>query len=311
MYKFMKKHLTPGRIASVLTAAAIAMAFAFPALGEPQQQEGRELPTLRFREMSLGKDMQRRGENGVPYNRFISDLFYIDYPVFWYAGTDDYCPLMFYYKDPDTAVSKEFVDFTDQNLNGDPAQVAAYVESGGINGYLQQVLGEPITSEYRLVPQEKEDIVLVYSLERNGRTEASIVVWTYGALSIRDEIIYVSYEASKDKGSISIFPEWDETDFSSLDAIGAYIQSGNLNLILEPYLSVAPVWTASTYKTDYHDFYYCVGEADGQRIAVYIPVTPADHKNWIVIFDVDKNSKEAENAFDMRETFIQTFQALK
>lgn len=298
-------------VALIMATAVLAARPAVLAAADTQQGEEREIPTVVFENLSIGTDQNKNGPDGRPLKRIISDLFYIDYPSSWSFGQSDYCSLMFYYQDPSETVSKEFQDFFDDNLNGDPDKVAQYVESGGINGYLKQVLGTTITSEYQLVSQYKEDIVLMYSLQKDGRTEASVVIWTFGKLSIRVENISAPYNPSADYGDVLLFPETDDTDFTSIDAIRAYVEGGNLNFYTEPFIGPEPSWAVSTYKTDFHEFYRCEGETDSHRVAVFIPVTPDSRKNWILVFETHKFSTISDNAYSLRESLAQTFQVLK
>lgn len=267
--------------------------------------EGR--PEAVFQSLAIG-NADTMDFNGYPNSCILSDQIYIEYPGSWSLGTNGYCPLMMYKSTEAARTSSSFEDFFDEKLSGTSAEVKQYVENGGINSYLQQVLGVPITDSYQLNLIEDEDIVLIYYLKQDGVTKASIVIWTFGKLSIRAENVASTEDLTMSSGNIMLFPEWDSTDFSSMEAIQAYVDSGNLEACLEPSLG-ASTWVTAPFQTENHTYLYCEGTNQLHNLAVYIPVTSG--KKWIAVFQSYKASQNSNNAYNLRDTYIKTFRLLK
>lgn len=216
---------------------------------------------------------------------------------------------MFYHPAEDREEAHEFQTFFDGGLIGEEDTVDRYVRNGGIDGYLRQVIGDTAGCTYSL--QAKESSILVYTVMQDGEAAASVVVWTgFGQFSIRSERPSVTFHPAMDYGSIQVFPVWDSTDFSSVNAITAYVGNGGLNARMG---SAAPGLQCSleSYRTANHDYVLCKDETGPVRFAAYIPVTPAEGRKWIVVFMASKESQVASNAYAIQEGIMETFKILK
>lgn len=276
------------------------------------EEQSAVMPDIYFDHCSISPVLNKTGPDGYPYNSLINDLFYIEYPGSWSFGTDDACPIVFFDDSNQQVTTHDFQTFEDSSLIGSEEDIDQYIKGGGINRYLNQVLGITDLSGFTFVIQNKSESILVYSLKKDGKTVASIIVWTiFGKLDIRDERAEVSFNPANDTGDIMVFPVWDSQDFSSIEAIQAFVSSGNLNAYMDP--CEGPVtWTSiKAYETEHHQYLLCEGSSDAIKTAVYIPVVPSGMKKWIVGFDSYKESQNPMNAYQIREEIIQSFKVLK
>ena len=159
--------------------------------------------------------------------------------------------------------------------------------------------------------QEKGDTILVYSLLQEGKTIASIVVWTsFGQVSIRDERSDISMNPVRDYGEILVMQVQDYEDFSSIESIQAFVNSGKLTSRLL-FLENEITWNTTPYQTDHHTYLLCEGSCEFLNVTVYIPVVPAHSKKWMVGFQAFVGSEINYNAYKIREDIIKTFKVLK
>lgn len=115
------------------------------------------------------------------HKAFCSDEFYMEYPCDWYVGSTDSCPLTFVQEREEEASGEyiqDWAEYFDENLEGSVGEVQAYVEGGGIDGYLEEAMGKPVTDEYQYVLREEDsDWLLIYDLKKGEKEAAEIVVW--------------------------------------------------------------------------------------------------------------------------------------
>lgn len=275
------------------------------------EEQSAIMPNIYFDYCSIGTVNDKTGSDGSPYHSLINDLFYIEYPGSWNFDSTVVRPIVFYNEDTIQKIipSENAKFFEDINLIGTEDDIDRYVKDGGINSYLNQVLGITDLSGYTFVTQG--DSSLVYTLEKDGDAIAYIVIWTAtGTLFIQDERLGILFDPVKDTGYITIFPVWKNQDFSSIEAIQTFVDGGNLNVYMEP--CVGPVtWTTKTYETENHQYLLCEGITDKIKTTVYIPVISSEMKKWIVGFDVYKESQDTTNAYLIQEVIIKTFKVLK
>lgn len=270
-----------------------------------------ETPVVAFEYCGIDFVPDKKGPDGYPYRCLVNDLFYIEYPGTWSFGTNSLCPIVFFNHSEVTKTVHDFETFQDAALIGTADQIDQYIQNGGLAQYLQQVLDISDLSEYTFYTQTREDSLLIYSLLKDGNTTASIVVWTaFGQVSIRDERSDISMDPKRDYGKIMVMPVWDTEDFSSVEAIQAYVDSGELNSRLALDTSLL-AWTTKPYHTDHHTYLLCEGSCEFLNVSVYIPVTPAGSKKWMVCFEAFIESEIPCNAYQIREDIIQTFKILK
>lgn len=267
--------------------------------------------TVSFAYCAINSVPDKTGPDGYPLRYLDNDLFYIEYPGSWSFGTSKICPIVFFNNSEMPKTTHEFETFQDSALIGSEDEIDLYIQGGGLNQYLQQVLNISDLAGYLFDVQTKESTILVYSLKKEEETVASIIVWTsFGQVSIRDERPEVSVNPLRDYGNIMVMPVADSQDFSSHEAIQAYVDSGKLNerLKIEPGVLS---WTTKPFQTEYHSYLLCEGSCEFLNASVYIPVTPAGTKNWMVSFDAFKESEIASNAYRIQEDIIKTFKVLK
>lgn len=267
--------------------------------------------TVSFAYCAINSVPDKTGPDGYPLRYLDNDLFYIEYPGSWSFGTSKICPIVFFNNSEMPKTTHEFETFQDSALIGSEDEIDLYIQGGGLNPYLQQVLNISDLAGYQFDVQTKESTILVYSLKKEEETVASIIVWTsFGQVSIRDERPEVSVNPLRDYGNIMVMPVADSEDFSSHEAIQAYVNSGKLNerLKIEPGVLS---WTTKPFQTEYHSYLLCEGSCEFLNASVYIPVTPAGTKNWMVSFDAFKESEIASNAYRIQEDIIKTFKVLK
>lgn len=281
---------------------------AFPVLAA--ESDG-PTPEVNFEYCSIDFLPDKLGSDGSPLRCLINDLFYIEYPGSWFFGTNEVSPIVFFNDSETEKTTNVFQTFQDSSLIGTEDQIDLYIQGGGLTDYLSRVLQISDLTGYQFVTQAKEESILVYSLNKDGETAATVVVWTsFGQLSIRDERPAQSVDYLRDYGRISVIPVWDQEDFSSLEAIQAYVNSGKLNDILM--LSTDQLsWTAEPFQTVNHSYLLCEGSCDFLKVSVYIPVVPAGMKKWLVSFDVFQDSGISYNAYNMQKEIINTFKILK
>lgn len=297
------------KVAIATACSLLLSAFAFsPALAEGPDTQA---PSVTFEYCAIDSVPGKIGPDGYPYRCLTNDLFYIEYPGSWYFGSNKFCPIVFFNDSEVIKTTHDFETFQDPALIGTEDQVDQYIQGGGIRQYLQQVLNITDFSGCQFDIKTKEDTILMYFLTQGGETVASIVVWTsFGQISIRDERSSISMDPVRDYGHIMVMPALDSEDFSSVEAIQAYVDSGKLNSRLELGTDVL-TWTTSPYQTEHHTYLACEGSCDFLSTTVYIPVTPAGTKNWMVSFQAYIDSEISYNAYRIREDIIKTFQVLK
>ncbi|MCI8269066.1 MAG: hypothetical protein HFG55_05330 [Lachnospiraceae bacterium] len=267
--------------------------------------------TVSFAYCAINSVPDKTGPDGYPLRYLDNDLFYIEYPGSWSFGTSKICPIVFFNNSEMPKTTHEFETFQDSALIGSEDEIDLYIQGGGLNQYLQQVLNISDLAGYQFDVQTKESTILVYSLKKEDETVASIIVWTsFGQVSIQDERPEVSVNPLRDYGNIMVMPVADSEDFSSHEAIQAYVNSGKLNERLKIEPSVLS-WTTKPFQTEYHSYLLCEGSCEFLNASVYIPVTPAGTKNWMVSFDAFKESEIASNAYRIQEDIIKTFKVLK
>ncbi|MCI9283110.1 MAG: hypothetical protein HFG56_07460 [Lachnospiraceae bacterium] len=292
-------------LACCMLSSALAIVPAFAA--EPADSA----PTVSFAYCAIHSIPDKAGPDGHPLRYLDNDLFYIEYPGSWSFGTNKICPIVFYNSSEISKPTHEFETFQDSALIGTEDEIDQYIQSGGLNSYLQQVLNISDLAGYRFDVQTKESTILVYSLKKEEETIASVVVWTsFGQVSIRDERSEVSMNPVRDYGKIMVMPVSDSEDFSSHEAIQAYVESGKLNERLKLDTDILS-WTTKPFQTEYHSYLLCEGSCDFLNTAVYIPVTPTGMKNWMVSFDAFKESEINANAYRIQEDIIKTFKVFK
>ena len=304
----MKKNLKKASSAFLVCCLLSSALATVPALAaEPEDSS----LTVSFAYCSIKTIPDKTAPDGYPLRYLDNDLFYIEYPGSWSFGTSRICPVVFFNHSEMPKTTHEFETFQDSALIGSEDEIDRYIQSGGLNQYLQQVLDISGLTGYQFDVQTKESAILVYSLKKDDETVASIIVWTsFGQVSIRDERPDVSVNPLRDYGNIMVMPVADAEDFSSHEAIQAYVDSGKLNvrLKLDPGMLS---WTTKPFQTEYHSYLLCEGSCEFLNTSVYIPVTPPGTKNWMVSFDAFKESEITSNAYHIREDIIKTFKVLK
>ena len=216
-----RKKALPGKkkfttfLACCLLSSALAP---IPALAdEPEEQT----PAVYFEHCSISFLPDKIGSDGYPLRYLNNDLFYIEYPGSWFFGTNNISPIVFFNDSEIPKDDHDFETFQDDALIGPEDQVDQHIQGGGLAPYFQQVLAISDLTGYQYRIQTKEYGILVYSLEKDGDTVASIIVWTsFGQLSIRDERPSLAANPLRDYGKIMVMPEWDWEDFHSLEEIG-------------------------------------------------------------------------------------------
>lgn len=295
---------------STFIACSLLSALFLPAplyAAEPED----ESPVVSFEYCGIASVPDKTGPDGHPYRYLHNDLFYIEYPGTWSFGTSRICPIIFFNHSEVSKTVHDFESFHDDSLIGTENQIDQYIQGGGIDSYIKQVLQITDTSGYQFDTQSKEDTILVYSLKKEGEAVASVIVWTaFGKLSIRDERSDISMDPVRDYGQIMVMPVSDSEDFSSIEAIQAYVDSGKLNGRLQVDNTLL-TWTTKQFETEYHTYLLCEGSCDFLNVSVYIPVMPAGKKKWMVSFDAYKNSEITYNAYQIREDIMKTFHVLK
>ena len=242
-----------------------------------------------------------------------TDLFYLEYPQDWFLGGNSACPLILAHKSEIRQGEQDWKDYYDDWLRGDKKQVMDYIHTGGINAFLEEVVGQPVSYGCELEVSSSSEDILYYTLRKDWKQLATVVVWlNMGKVSARCDDIQVSCDPSEDYGRVMVYQEWDDVDFTSGQSIWDYASSGLMDLLLAPALGGKASWKAADYKTEYHDFVRLEGTLENRRATVYIPIlTPegraAGNKNWVILFESFKGTKEADNAYDIQEKMIKTF----
>ena len=73
---------------------------------------------------------------------------------------------------------QDWAEYFDENLEGSLDQVQAYVEDGGINGFLEEAMGNPVTEDYVFELRERDsDWLLIYDLKKGEKEAAEIIIW--------------------------------------------------------------------------------------------------------------------------------------
>lgn len=276
-----------------------------------EREEGQAFPTVYLEHLRIDTQKQKNGPDSYPLHWLDNDLFYLEYPGSWVMGANDYCPFSFY-DDSDYDYEKnEIQSFQDAQLEGTTANAENYIGTGGINRYIEQVLGRALTPEEHIVKEEVSDPILYYSLMRGSTDVATIIIWcNIGQVSIRSEVYDVAVNPVTNHGKIMLIPEWDTTDFSSVESIKAFVSTGGMKPYMD-YLVGDLTWNMSEYSTEYHQFVYCEGETEMEKIAVYIPVASGGKKNWVLGFQTYKASQTDVNAYKMKEEIVKSFKVLK
>ncbi len=285
---------------------------------------------LKFMGLDLTDCIDDKGKTWK-HKAFCSDEFYMEYPWDWYVGSTDACPLTFvpeWENEASGEVIRDWVDYFDENLEGSTGEVQSYIEGGGIDGFLEEVMGKPVTEEYEFTVREKDsDWLLIYDLKKGDKEMAEIVVWcNLGKISVRNWDVELTVEPQEDYGRILVFQEWDTMDFSSEEAIEAYVESADflyrlLGSALEEDVEHQIIsFKKKSVTTFYHTFVAVeVGIYDFNRperllrqAEVYIPVTALDQSNWVVVFESFPGSRREEGVANaqVRERVISTFVAL-
>ncbi len=274
-----------------------------------------------------------RTADGQEYDHkaFCSNVFYMEYPWDWYVGATDASPLTFvpeWEEEASGGYIRDWAEYFDENLEGTTEEVQKYIEGGGINGYLEEVMGKPIGEEYELVLREKDsDWLLIYDLKKADKESAEIVVWcNLGKFSVRSWEVELTLEPEKDYGRILVFHEWKANDFSSKESIKAYVESADFLYRLlgaameEDVKSQIIAFHTKPFNNQYHEF-VCVevelcDKDDPHKIlrqaAVYIPITKPYNENWVIVFETFPGSRQRENVYyaPVRERIMSTFVAL-
>ena len=114
----------------------------------------------------------------------------------------------------------------------------------------------------------------------------------------------------RDYGEILVMQVQDYEDFSSIESIQAFVNSGKLTSRLL-FLENEITWNTTPYQTDHHTYLLCEGSCEFLNVTVYIPVVPAHSKKWMVGFQAFVGSEINYNAYKIREDIIKTFKVLK
>lgn len=302
---------------------------------EPQiRDDGFPVVYFKFMGLDLTDYYEEAKQQDYYFNKaFCSDIFYMEYPSDWYVGTADSSALTFVSEWEEEASSNVIHDWDesfDENLKGDKAKVQEYIEGGGINEFLEEVIGKPMNKEYKLICQEQdseEDWLLIYDLKKEDKEAAQVIVWcNLGKVNARNQDIDLTVDPKDDYGRILVFEEWDEIDFSSADAIEEYVESEDflyrlLGEALEEDMEQKIIsFEKGSFTSEYHEF-VCVDvalcdydnpEKVSRQAAVYIPITKPYNKNWVVVFETFPGSKQKENVYNsqVRERIMKTFVSL-
>lgn len=288
---------------------------------------------LRFMGLDLTDYIEGSGtERQFAYHKaFCSDVFYMEYPSDWYVGSTDASPLTFvpeWEEEASGQVFHDWAEYFDDNLRGSTRQVGTYIEGGGINGCLEEVMGKPVTEDYTWELREDDsEWLLIYDLKKGEKEAAEVIVWcNLGKFNVRRRDMELTVKPEADYGRILVFREWDTFDFSSEAAIREYAESGDflyrlLGKALEEdvenqILSLAP----GTYTTPYHVFFALeIGLREKDRPEqllrqawVYIPVTRPGQSNWVVVFEAFPGSRQEEGVSSrkIRQQVMNTFVVL-
>ena len=305
----MKKQTLKRKLSAVIASTMMLSSFiCSPAYATEPEEDN---PVVYFDYCSIDTVPDKTGPDGYPYRCLINDLFYIEYPGSWTFGSNNITPIVFYDHSEITKTTHQFESFQDSALIGTEDQIDQYIQSGGLNPYFQQVLNLTDFNGLTIYTQEKGDTILVYSLLQEGKTIASIVVWTsFGQVSIRDERSDISMNPVRDYGEILVMQVQDYEDFSSIESIQAFVNSGKLTSRLL-FLENEITWNTTPYQTDHHTYLLCEGSCEFLNVTVYIPVVPAHSKKWMVGFQAFVGSEINYNAYKIREDIIKTFKVLK
>ncbi len=293
-----------------------------------------DFPDLFFCFMGLDvTDYTADQGDSAQYNRckaFCSDRFYMEYPLDWYVGDTDACPMTFVPEWEEEASGqwiRDWREYFDDNLEGSIQEVQSYIEGGGINSYLEEVLKKPVSEGYELeLRKEDSDWLLIYDLKKGEKEAAEIVVWcNLGKCMVRSWDVELNVDPLEDYGRIMVFQEWDTFDFSSRESIKAYIESADflyrlLGTALEEDVEDEIIrFTTGSLTTLYHDFVSVdVGIMDIdlteqlRQAVVYIPVSQPGQDNWVVVFEYFPGSLQEKGVANpqVREQVISTFVAL-
>lgn len=291
-----------------------------------------EFPDIYFQFMGLDVTdyIKGKGEKQQFYyhKAFCSDQFYMEYPWDWYVGSTDACPLSFvpeWEEEESGQYIRDWEEYFDENLEGSLDQVQAYVEDGGINGILEEVIGSPVTEEYKLkLREEDSDWLLIYDLKKGEAEAAEIIIWcNLGKCNIRNWEVNLTVDPRKDYGRILVFKEWSVFDFSSKDGIKEYVESKDflyrlLGSALEEDMEDKIIsFETGDFASFYHEFVCVEVEICGmdqteqllRQASVYIPVTDSRQSNWVVVFESFPGSMQEEGVANplMRERVISSF----
>lgn len=289
--------------------------------------------SLRFMGLDM-TDYWRESETEAQHfthKAFCSDKFYMEYPYDWYVGSTSASPLTFVseweYK-ASNQVIQDWNEYFDEKLQGDTADVKAYIEGGGVNEYLETVMGKPVTKEYEFVLREEEDgWLLIYDLKKGEKEAAELVIWcNLGKMSVRNWEVNLTFAPENDLGRILVFQEWDNCDFSSEKSIKEYVESRvflyrllGTALEMDVKKEIISLDTRS-FTSDYHKF-VCVDVGLHDRddptcllrqATAYIPVTDRSHSNWVVLFESFPESRQKEGMSNrqVQERVMSTFVVL-
>lgn len=292
-------HLLSGKIVTLLLSAILATS------GIMTAQE--ETSTINFEYFSIGT-VWKETENGTElFRSIINDLVYLEYPDVFSLGQEGNCPLAMFNSDNNTPTSdNSFKTFQDSNLKGSFSEVEQYIESGGVNSVLTEVLGIDPADGYQLTMFASDDPIMYYYLMDGNESIATIVIWiNIGQIAVRSEIYTADVDLTRDYGTIYIYPLDKDADFSSIEALTTFAFSFNPPIMCDEQDRL------TVFETDYHQYLYCDGETEDSKTALFYPVTPDEMNKWVVIFMVAKESQIADNCYNRREEIIQSFQVLK
>lgn len=271
------------------------------------------------------------GRQHYYHKAFCSDQFYMEYPLDWYVGSTDACPLSFvseWEEEASGGFIHDWSEYFDENLEGSLEQVQDYVEGGGINGFLEEAMGNPVTEDYAFELREKDsDWLLIYDLKKGEAEAAEIIIWcNLGKCNIRNWEVNLTVDPREDYGRILVFKEWSIFDFSSKDAIGEYLDTEDflcrlLGSALEEDVEREAV---SLEKGEFTSFYHEFVSADVgihstdnpdqllHQASVYIPVTDSRQSNWVIVFESFPGSRQEEGVANrqLRERVMSTFVSL-
>lgn len=287
-----------------------------PGTGTEQEEQVRTdaFPKIRLRFMGLDLT-DYIGESdtwkGYAYHKaFCSDVFYMEYPWNWYVGSTDACPLTFvpeWEEEASRGVIHDWAEYVDDGLQGNTQEVRNFIEGGGINGYLEEVTGKPVTEAYTWkLREDNSEWLLIYDLMKGEKQAAEIVVWcNLGKCDIRNWDVELTVEPEEDYGRILVFQEWKSFDFSSEAAIQKYVESEDflyrlLGRALEEDVENQIICLdPGTCTTFYHDFVTVdvgIQDKEGSELLrqawVYIPVVRPEQCNWVVVFETFPGTRQ-------------------